>query len=41
MSLGTQYLLLLNQDSILKEKFSENMKDIYTKYNVGILGPSF
>jgi len=38
---GAQYILLLDQDSILDVKFVENMKYTYLKYNVGILGPSF
>ncbi|WP_312268163.1 glycosyltransferase family 2 protein [Pseudescherichia sp.] len=38
---GAQYILLLDQDSILDVKFVENMKYTYLKYNVGVLGPSF
>lgn len=36
-----KYILLLDQDSILKEKFVENLKRVYLKYDVGILGASF
>lgn len=38
---GAKYILLLDQDSILKEKFVENLKRVYLKYDVGILGASF
>ncbi|PSW30383.1 rhamnosyltransferase [Photobacterium phosphoreum] len=38
---GADYLLLLDQDSILNDNFVCEMKSVYDKYNVGVLGPSF
>ncbi|MCG0457761.1 rhamnosyltransferase [Enterobacter cloacae complex sp. ECC445] len=41
ISRGADYLLLLDQDSVLGANFISAMSQIYTQYNVGILGPSF
>ncbi|EHN8851310.1 rhamnosyltransferase [Enterobacter hormaechei] len=41
ISCGAEYLLLLDQDSVLGANFISAMSKIYTQYNVGILGPSF
>ncbi|AUU21586.1 glycosyltransferase family 2 protein [Aeromonas caviae] len=38
---GSQYLLLLDQDSILQQNFVKNICDIYIESGVGILGPVF
>lgn len=38
---GAEYLLLLDQDSILNDNFVCEMKSVYDKYEIGILGPSF
>ncbi|TIM58510.1 rhamnosyltransferase [Enterobacter sp. ECC-219] len=41
ISRGAEYLLLLDQDSVLSANFISAMSKMYTQYNVGILGPSF
>lgn len=41
ISHGANYLLLLDQDSVLGDDFIMAMSKIYAQYNVGILGPSF
>ncbi|HDR2409659.1 MULTISPECIES: rhamnosyltransferase [Enterobacter] len=41
ISRGAEYLLLLDQDSVLGANFISAMSKMYTQYNVGILGPSF
>ncbi|AVH19409.1 rhamnosyltransferase [Enterobacter sp. SGAir0187] len=41
ISRGAEYLLLLDQDSVLGANFISVMSKMYTQYNVGILGPSF
>ncbi|CZV62296.1 rhamnosyltransferase [Enterobacter cloacae] len=41
ISRGADYLLLLDQDSVLGTNFISAMSKVYTHYNVGILGPSF
>lgn len=41
ISQGAEYLLLLDQDSVLNTNFISAMSDVYREYNVGILGPSF
>lgn len=41
LSRGANYLLLLDQDSVLGTNFISAMSKVYTQYNVGILGPSF
>lgn len=41
ISHGAEYLLLLDQDSVLGANFISAMSKVYTQYNVGILGPSF
>lgn len=41
ISRGAEYLLLLDQDSVLGSNFIRAMSKIYTQYSVGILGPSF
>ncbi|WP_148242174.1 rhamnosyltransferase [Enterobacter asburiae] len=41
LSRGANYLLLLDQDSVLGANFISAMSKVYTQYNVGILGPSF
>lgn len=41
ISHGAEYLLLLDQDSVLGANFISAMSRVYTQYNVGILGPSF
>lgn len=38
---NAQYLLLLDQDSILQNNFVNNMHEIYSKSDVSILGPVF
>jgi len=38
---GANYLLLLDQDSILSHNFTKKMLLIYEKNKLGILGPSF
>ncbi|WP_312213141.1 glycosyltransferase family 2 protein [Pseudescherichia sp.] len=38
---GADYLLLLDQDSILEPKFISNLLSVYQQNNVGILGASF
>lgn len=38
---GAQYILLLDQDSVLKQGFVKNMLDVYVESGVGILGPVF
>lgn len=41
MSRGAEYLLLLDQDSVLGSNFISAMSKVYSQYSVGILGPSF
>lgn len=41
ISRGAEYLLLLDQDSVLGTNFISAMSKMYTQNNVGILGPSF
>ena len=41
ISRGTEYLLLLDQDSVLGDNFINAMSRVYTQHNVGILGSSF
>ncbi|CZX56636.1 MULTISPECIES: rhamnosyltransferase [Enterobacter] len=41
ISRGAEYLLLLDQDSVLGANFISAMNKMYTQNNVGILGPSF
>lgn len=41
ISQGADFLLLLDQDSVLGANFISAMSKVYTQYNVGILGPSF
>lgn len=41
ISRGADYLLLLDQDSVLGANFISAMSKVYKQYNVGILGPSF
>ncbi|EKI0254364.1 rhamnosyltransferase [Enterobacter asburiae] len=41
ISRDANYLLLLDQDSVLGANFIIAMNRVYTQYNVGILGPSF
>ena len=41
ISRGAEYLLLLDQDSVLGANFISAMSKMYTQNNVGILGPSF
>ena len=41
MSRGAEYLLLLDQDSVLGANFISAMSKVYSQYSVGILGPSF
>lgn len=38
---GSQYILLLDQDSVLQNSFVKNMFDVYVDSGVGILGPVF
>lgn len=38
---GANYLLLLDQDSILGKEFIKNMLHVYQKNSIGILGPLF
>lgn len=38
---GSQYVLLLDQDSVLQNNFVKNMFDVYVDSGVGILGPVF
>lgn len=41
ISQGSDYLLLLDQDSVLGDNFITAMAEVYSQYNVGILGPTF
>lgn len=41
ISRGAEYLLLLDQDSVLGANFISAMSKMYTQNNIGILGPSF
>lgn len=41
ISQGAEYLLLLDQDSVLGDDFINAMARVYSQYNIGILGPSF